>query len=517
MKPVQLRLPLDNIERERVNVTAMSCTVRTNRHGNLLLRIYWNSMESWEGTRHKDTPANRKLLEARALLISKEIQDGTFDYLKWFPEGNKAKLLRERLAPATRHTIQSYGETEKSKEVWLKDKRPPFVKKTRARNYRTHLNSHILPLLGHHNLDSFAFTHLVDFRNALVSERGVSVKTAKNIIEGTLRAMFRDAKAAGIIKVNPYLDEPEQWWPRMSSPRIDPFTESERDEILGYFTRYLAPRTRTPVNARDRRLREPAWPHAYVFVYLQFWTGARPSEWTARRWRDIDFRTGKLEILTGRTLNEEGETITIGSNRTIQLLPEVLEVLRLIQPLRVDPDAHILLNRAGRPMDQYEFGKSQFQGALRALGIRHRDFYNTRHTFISVQLSYGENPKQIAEYCGNSPEVIFRRYGRYIREHGTFGRAAMEASQNRDLQASENRDLTRDLSRLKDSKFGKVKGNVWWSQRDSNPFSQKRHVAAKSKNFRQIARIRLSSEREPIPNRPGSNPANLLNPVTVTS
>jgi integrase len=129
-----------------------------------------------------------------------------------------------------------------------------------------------------------------------------------------------------------------------------------------------------------------------------------------------------------RTENEEGDTKTTGSSRTIKLLSEVVEALTIIYPLHAQPSDYIFVNQVGKPLDHEQFGERHFQRALRALQIRHRNFYSTRHTFISVQLSYGENPKQIADYVGNSPEVIFRRYGKYIRERGSFGQAAMQAS-----------------------------------------------------------------------------------------
>jgi hypothetical protein len=73
----------------------MACTVDTNRHKRFLrYKLYWNGMESTEGTKLKDTPQNRKRLEARAQLISEEMEAGTFDYLKWFPNGNKADHFR---------------------------------------------------------------------------------------------------------------------------------------------------------------------------------------------------------------------------------------------------------------------------------------------------------------------------------------------------------------------------------------------------------------------------------------
>ena len=82
----------------------------------------------------------------------------------------------------------------------------------------------------------------------------------------------------------------------------------------------------------------------------------------------------------------------------------------------------------GMPIRQEKFGERHFQGALTALKIRHRDFYHCRHTFISVMLCHGENPKRIAEYVGNSPEIIYRSYGKWIGGHEGFGKAALEAA-----------------------------------------------------------------------------------------
>jgi hypothetical protein len=46
-----------------------------------------------------DEPENRRVLEVEALIISRDMDDGIFDYLHHFPQGNKAHLFRreERL------------------------------------------------------------------------------------------------------------------------------------------------------------------------------------------------------------------------------------------------------------------------------------------------------------------------------------------------------------------------------------------------------------------------------------
>ena len=53
-------------------------------------------------------------------------------------------------------------------------------------------------------------------------------------------------------------------------------------------------------------------------------------------------------------------------------------------------------------------------GAARC-GVRPRGPYHTRHTFISVALSYGANIKWLAAYCKTSLEMIEKHYGKYIR------------------------------------------------------------------------------------------------------
>jgi hypothetical protein len=74
----------------------MACKIATNRHGNLLFRLYWNGLESWEGTRWKDTAENRELANATAKLINKEIKDGSFDYLSWFPRGTRQSSFEKK-------------------------------------------------------------------------------------------------------------------------------------------------------------------------------------------------------------------------------------------------------------------------------------------------------------------------------------------------------------------------------------------------------------------------------------
>jgi integrase len=364
-------------------------------------------VRSWEGTELEATPENERLLKAKAVLIEQDIKDGTFNYLKQFPHGNKASLFVSYKEKTEPKTIRQYY------KVWKQDKKPPFIKKTRARNYEVHFNAHILPLQGEKYMHLYGVTEIRELRANIVDVKGRKMKTAKNVVNATLRAFFRDAKAEGIIERNPFDELPEKWWPQTEVPPPDPFTEAERDEIIEYFRKkYLS-----------------TWPQAFMFVHDLFWTGARQSELTPRTWRDYDPRTGKFDILTSRTEGEEGATKTRNSNRTIDLLPPVRALFDQLKPLRAKPGDYIYTNRAGQPIDQKEFAERHFWPALRVLKIAHKDFYSTRDTFISVMLSHGERSKKIADYCGTSPTMIEKSYGKWIGDTAKFGAAALSKAQ----------------------------------------------------------------------------------------
>jgi integrase len=114
-----------------------------------------------------------------------------------------------------------------------------------------------------------------------------------------------------------------------------------------------------------------------------FWTGMRPSECIALRVGDIDLRNGTISITKSRNLGEERAPKTSASRRTINLLPNVVKVLQGAKELRVTEDDYFFKNRKRGPIDADQWRKDYWYAALRAKGVRERDFYCTRHTFIA--------------------------------------------------------------------------------------------------------------------------------------
>jgi integrase len=364
----------------------MACKVKVNRHGYLAFRLYWDGLESWEGTQWKDTPRNRERAQARAVLISEEMDKDSFDYLKWFPEGNRADEFRPKKLPhAGRQTVGEYY------AGWIERKKPPFVRPGLHHDYARQFRRYILPKFEHTAIADVGLAELEAFRLYLNGEMGLSLKSCRNIIDGTFRAMIRDARKHGIGVVDHFAG---LGWPRIPASKPDPFTAEERDTLLVHF-----------------KTRQPFY---YPFVFTQFWTGMRPSEAIALRWGDVDLISGNLSISKSRYYGADNPTKTAASERDIALLPAVVNVLRSIKPLHVSESDYVFKNREGRPINEDKWRAKYWYRAVRSCGVRPRKFYATKHTFISIGLSQGVNIKWVAEYCGTSVVMIEKHYGKYI-------------------------------------------------------------------------------------------------------
>nr|NIO09430.1 tyrosine-type recombinase/integrase [Deltaproteobacteria bacterium] len=355
----------------------MSCKVISNRHGVLTFRISWRGKRYWKSTGRKDTPENRVYVNALAAVISDAIKRKTFS-LAWFQETNKPEATREE-----HHQLKTVGHYY---QAWIERQRPPLVRPHLERDYREQFERYILPKFRRTPMGNVTRETLEELRSYLLHDwknkrtgKPLSLKTVKNVIDGTFRALWRDVRNLAELKG---VDDPfvALRWPRMTRQAPDPFDEEERDTIIHYF--------RTKV------------PFYFPFVHVLFWSGMRPSEALGLRWGDVDTRRGLISISKSRYRIAEGSPKTAGSERQIRLLPSVVDVLRGAKPLHAVETDYVFVNTEGAPVDFHTWRKKHWYRALRAKEIRPRGPYHTRHTFISVGLSNGANIKWLAEYCG---------------------------------------------------------------------------------------------------------------------
>jgi integrase len=68
----------------------------------------------------------------------------------------------------------------------------------------------------------------------------------------------------------------------------------------------------------------------------------------------------------------------------------------------------VFVGKRGNPMSKW--AEHNWAPCLEKLKIRHRKFYASRHTFITVMVESGQNLKAIADYCGTSVAMIEKDY-----------------------------------------------------------------------------------------------------------
>lgn len=77
----------------------------------------------------------------------------------------------------------------------------------------------------------------------------------------------------------------------------------------------------------------------------------------------------------------------------------------------------IFCREDGTPFDPDTVAKLEFHRYLKDAGIRHVRFHDLRHTYASLLIAQGENPKYIQTQLGHaSIQITFDRYGHLMRD-----------------------------------------------------------------------------------------------------
>ena len=104
-------------------------------------------------------------------------------------------------------------------------------------------------------------------------------------------------------------------------------------------------------------------------------------------------------------MGTESAPKTSASARVIVVGERMVDVLKIL-PSRALGLSYVVVNKLGEPMDAKKLGEHNWRAPLKTLGIRHRKFYATRHTFITEAINGGGKPLAVAQYCGTSLAMI---------------------------------------------------------------------------------------------------------------
>lgn len=328
-----------------------------------------------ENLRLPPTPANIKAATRLMESIQRAIQNGNYRRGDFF-EGSGQ--------PSATQTFKEYA------EEWMKTK---VIAKSTRDSYEVALSASWNGPLGDKRLGEIRYSDITKAMSARAEK--VSGKTINNHLI-VLRGVFDTAVKDELIAKDPTAGVKNL---SHQSPDPDPFDREERDAILA-------------------RMQEKFGGQVWNYFVFAFDTGLRPSEQILLGWPDIDWKRRKAKISKARVSGEEKGTKT-STVREVDLSDAAIAALERQKAFTFlkRPDGPIFENpETGKPWNDLQVQRRRYFGpTLTALKIRHRDMYQTRHTFATLLLMGSVNPTYISKQLGHANTgMLFKVYGTWI-------------------------------------------------------------------------------------------------------
>jgi integrase len=267
--------------------------------------------------------------------------------------------------------------------------------------------THIIPALGSINIRELTPYAIQSLLNTLHGQKKLSQRLIKGVRE-TLNQAYNHAIELKLADTNPALGTK---LPKQSRSRSN---EKEDAKVIP-----LADRAKILTAAEDDLRMKTA-------ITTLLFTGMRVGEFLAMTWGQVNFKDSTITIDRGITHSCEyhedgrlkrrrtvvGDTKTQCSVRTIKASPVVLDTLRawrkaLPGHMRSTPghdilakDAVVFPNDMGK-MRTYDGFRTTYRRFMSENGLGNYPIHSYRHTFTTMLLERGVNPKVVQKLLGH--------------------------------------------------------------------------------------------------------------------
>ena len=320
-------------------------------------------------------------------------------------------VRRGTMRAPTKTTFREAAEAwlEGAKEGAIRLRNGDPFKPSTLHGYEQVLNSRVLPKLGAAKLSEIARADLQDFAGRMLAE-GKDPSTIRNALM-PVRAIFRRALSRGEIAVNP------------TAGLELPASRGRRDRVVDPPE---AARLLAELPESDRAL----WATA-IFA------GLRRGELLGLRWDDIDLAAGVIRV--ERAFDPRSGLTVAPKSRAGKRRVPIAAVLRDYldeHKLQSEWDEGLAFGRtADRPFNHSSVLLRARSAWLDAAVVRAREagasdaelkqvardfepaltLHEARHSYASMLIASGEDPKRISTYLGHSSIAItFDRYGHLL-------------------------------------------------------------------------------------------------------
>lgn len=150
------------------------------------------------------------------------------------------------------------------------------------------------------------------------------------------------------------------------------------------------------------------------YLGIAFYTGARPGEIVALKWKDIDFDNYTIDINKTKTNGHLQTPKTKSSVRIIDMLPQCEDFLRAqrkITGLR----EYVFYGTFDRIINSAASLRCHWLKVFKNCDLDFRNLYQTRHSFASNMLSNNEDLSWVSQMLGHKNTAITQqKYYKYI-------------------------------------------------------------------------------------------------------
>jgi integrase len=309
------------------------------------------------------------LKEARRLWSA--LDEGTFRWVDWLDEEAAAGLTLVQLW-----------------DRWMEEKKQVLEETTLKKDYQRFRN-HLIAMGDRYPEDGVL---VKDWMLA-----NLSAKSAKKMLQ-FVRGCCRWAVERNLIEKHNFETLAETIRDRKSSSQeIDPFSLQEVEKIIKAFEANMYYKHYTP------------------FVKFLFLTGCRTSEAVGLLWENV---FDDVIVFSKAYVSGTWKGTKTGKVRRFEMGESLKVLMEEIKASQCDrPTDHVFQSPKGGLIDSHNFLPRAWRTVLSEAGVRYRKQYQTRHTFISFAISEGMLVPEIAEWVGNSSEIIYRHYAGVFQKH----------------------------------------------------------------------------------------------------
>lgn len=276
-------------------------------------------------------------------------------------------------------------------DKWIETAKTQVRERT-AQGYKDILTAYVRPALGHKKLSDVKPLDIQALYSSL-TERGLSANTVRRV-HIILKIAFKQAVGWRIIPFSPPADvKPPKKAVRREIQVLSP------EEAVRFLT----------CAAEDRH---------YALFNLALTKGLRPEEYLGLLWNNVDLDAGVLHVRMAMVMRRGGgwyfgEPKSESSRRTLTL--PVSTVRALIEHKRKQSEHRLRLGghyqnnglvfatSSGRPIDIANLRVQHFKKIIeRAELPKNFTLYSLRHSFVTLSLLAGVEPKTVSEEAGHA-------------------------------------------------------------------------------------------------------------------